>query len=104
MRGALTRAAEVYNYVEVGIWWATGAVVAAMALRRRGTSRRRGLIAAITLFAFGLSDWAEIQTGGEWWRPWWLLAWKAVCVLVLRANLLSARKERIRGVGEHPPL
>jgi hypothetical protein len=37
------------------------------------------------LFAFfGLSDLVEVTTGA-WWRPWWLLAWKAACLLGLIA-------------------
>lgn len=92
MRGPLSEAAEVYNYTEIGIWCAIGVVVAIMATRRTGTARRDGLIASATLLAFGLSDYAEIRTGGEWWTPWWLLAWKATCVIVLLALLLRARR------------
>ena len=66
-------------------------VVAVVALRRTGVSRRDGIVASIMLFAFGLSDYAEVKTGGEWWTPWWLLAWKGVCVLALLALLLRAR-------------
>jgi hypothetical protein len=83
VQGPLSRWGEIYNYVEIGLWAGIGAVVGALAVRGTGASRRHGLLAAFTLVAFGLSDWAEIKTGGEWWRPWWLLAWKAACVLVL---------------------
>ena len=85
MRGPLTRAGEIYNYVEVGLWPALGVVVAVLALRRGGAARTRGIIAAVTLVAFGASDWFENETGGEWWHPWWLLRWKGACVLVLLA-------------------
>lgn len=94
MRGPLSEAAELYNYTEIGIWCAIGVVVGVLALRRRGPARRDGLLASLTLFAFGLSDYAEIRTGGEWWTPWWLLAWKAGCVLVLLALVLRARDRR----------
>ena len=94
MRGPLSDAAEVYNYIEIGIWCAIAAVVAAAALRRTGQARRDALLASIVLVAFGLSDYAEIGTGGEWWRPWWLLVWKAACVLVLLVLLLRARRRR----------
>jgi hypothetical protein len=30
----------------------------------------------------GASDIVESRTGA-WWRPWWLFAWKAVCVIAL---------------------
>ena len=95
MRGPLTRAAEIFNYVEVGLWPALGAVVLVLALRRGGTARLPGLAAAMTLFAFGASDWFENKTGGEWWHPWWLLLWKAICVLVLLTlGLLTIRRSR----------
>ena len=50
MRGSLSRAAEIYNYIEVGLWPTLGAAVAVLAMRRRGAIRLYGLIAAV----FGL--------------------------------------------------
>jgi hypothetical protein len=94
MRGPLSGAAETYNYVEIGIWCAIALVVGALALRRTGAARRDGFVACITLVAFGASDYAEIRTGGEWWTPWWLLGWKAVCVVTLLVLLLRARQRR----------
>jgi len=95
MRGPLSRAGEIYNYVEVGLWPAMGVIVAAVALRRRGAARTRGLVAAVTLVAFGASDWIENETGAEWWHPWWLLVWKGGCVGVLLVlGLLAARLRR----------
>ena len=94
MRGPLSGAAETYNYVEVGIWCALGIIVGVIALRRAGATRSDGLIASATLVAFGLSDYAEIRTGGEWWAPRWLLAWKAACVLALLTLLLRARRRQ----------
>ncbi len=35
---------------------------------------------SLTFLVFGISDWVEIETGG-WWKPWWLLVWKGLCVL-----------------------
>ena len=92
MRGPLTRAAEYYNFAEIGIWCAIGVAVGALALRRSGAARRKMIVASITLMAFGVSDYAENRTGGEWWTPWWLLAWKASCVVVLLVLLLRARR------------
>jgi hypothetical protein len=97
MRGPLSEVAETYNYIEIGIWAVIAVVVAAASLRRRGGARAQGLLAAFTLAAFGASDYAEIRTGGEWWRPWWLLAWKTACVLVLLTLLVLARR-RARGL------
>src|SRR2546430_1928428 len=100
MRGPLSGAAEAYNYVEIGIWCAMGVAAGGLALRRRGDARRDLLLASVTLITFGLSDYAENRTGGEWWTPWWLLAWKAGCVLVLLALLLRA-KRRGRATAVH---
>jgi hypothetical protein len=92
MRGPLSVAADAYNYAEIGIWCAIGTVVAAVAFRRRGAVRRDCLIASAVLYVFGVSDYAEVRAGGEWWTPWWLLLWKASCVFVLLALLLRARR------------
>ena len=64
-----------FNAIE-GIFWLTlAAVFLLIAWRRRQNTGL--LIAAGLLFAaFGLSDFVEIHTGG-WYKPWWLLAWKA---------------------------
>ena len=42
MRGPWSRAAEVYNYAEIGIWCAIGATVLVLALRRKGAARTNG--------------------------------------------------------------
>jgi hypothetical protein len=98
MRGSLSEAAETYNVIEIGIWCAVGMVVAIVALRRTGKARRDGFIASVALFAFGASDYAEIRTGGEWWTPWWLLAWKVICVVTLLALLINARRRDVSRV------
>src|SRR3954465_8814568 len=95
MRGPLTQAAEFYNYAEIGIWCAIGVAVGALALRRSGAARPSLIVASFTLIAFGASDYAENRTGGEWWTPWWLLAWKAACVLILLALLLANRRRKL---------
>ena len=92
MRGPLSEAADAYNYTEIGIWCALGVTVGIRAFRSGGVARRDGLLACVTLISFGLSDYAEIRTGGEWWSPWWLLAWKATCVLILLVLLVRARR------------
>jgi hypothetical protein len=96
MRGPLSEAAETYNYFEIGIWCAAATIVAAAALRRTGAARRDCVLASLALVAFGTSDYAEIRTGGEWWTPWWLLLWKAACVLTLLAVLLRARRRKLQ--------
>ncbi len=83
------------NYIEAGFWSSFG-VVATLGLWRQ--ARRLtpfSLIAGSVLILFGLSDLVEARTGA-WWRPWWLLLWKAVCLTPTsktqnQANVLSAK-------------
>jgi len=37
------------------------------------------LAGAVVFVLFGISDLVETQTGA-WWKPWWLLVWKVLCV------------------------
>jgi hypothetical protein len=47
----------------------------------RGTDKSRLLLAS-ALLPFGISDLVETRTGA-WYSPWWLLVWKAICVLLI---------------------
>jgi hypothetical protein len=58
--------------------------------------RVRCLVAAVTLVLFGISDVVEVETGA-WYRPWWLLVWKGVCVMVLGYLLITYIREKRRG-------
>jgi hypothetical protein len=87
---------EVANYIEAGLWIVMGMGFAISA--RRGQARRRKLLAAVTLAAFGLSDIAEVHAGGgSWWQPLWLLTWKGACFFTLIGLLIDhARRARKR--------
>jgi len=74
---------ELYNYVEVGLWPTLGVLCAIQGFRQTGIIRRDFILAAGILIVFGASDWFEANTGNEWWHPWWLLLWKAACVVAL---------------------
>ncbi len=71
------------NYGEAALWNLIGVAFLVAALARRavgGAALRRTLLAAaIAFIAFGWSDVVETRTGA-WWRPWWLLLWKGLCV------------------------
>jgi hypothetical protein len=73
---------ETANHIEAGLWLLMGLGFAIAGLGRAGVTRRRCETAGAALVAFGASDIVEAQTGA-WWRPWWLLAWKGLCLLVL---------------------
>lgn len=76
------------NYAEAGLW----AAFAVVALIKR-TGRASWLLAA-ALLLFGLSDIVETRTGA-WYKPWWLFAWKALCVLcILIFGIAVLRKLR----------
>src|SRR5947207_15192605 len=96
MRGPLSRVSELYNYSDVIIWPALGLMLFVHGLRGHGVVRRRSFIAGVTLVVFGGSDWFEASTGNEWWHPWWLLLWKATCVVVVLVLSILALRDRAR--------
>ena len=84
---------QLANYLEAALWIliATGCAVAA--LRAGGITRRNCAIAAVAFCFFGISDIIEADTGA-WYRPWWLLVWKAACLAVLAWLLAQYIRER----------
>ena len=97
------------NNAEAVLWMAIGVAFAVNAIRRRGSARVKCLLAAGIFVVFGGSDLVEVQTGA-WWRPWWLLAWKAVCVIAMfllyvdyrrgrRAARAVANRDRVKEIG-----
>jgi len=80
------------NYLEASLWGviALSLLVASIFHPRH---RSRLLLAALTFLLFGLSDLVEISTGA-WWRPTWLLLWKAASLLSLLLLWLSHRRSR----------
>ncbi len=70
------------NWIEAGVWFLIAAILFVHALRGPAAFRKTLLGLAVTVLFFGGSDLVEAQTGA-WWKPWWLLVWKAVCVLLL---------------------
>jgi hypothetical protein len=99
---------ETLNYIEAALWGVIGVVLFAFAAGRAGARRRRAAVAAGTFVLFGVSDVIEVRTGA-WWRPWWLLAWKAACVFSLVVLLVGhyrtkgARPESRSDSGESEP-
>ena len=88
------------NYAECALWIAIGfgfLVRAGVRFKQRGSA----LIAGVTLLLFGLSDFIEAGTGA-WWRPWWLLLWKAACLLVFL--ILIVRYVRSRRISPGTPV
>ena len=72
---------EVFNFVEAVFWMGLGVWVAVYYVRRN-TGSKVVKVLATTLVLFGVSDIVEVYSGA-WWRPWWLLAWKVCCLLLI---------------------
>jgi len=76
---------SVGNAIEACVWFILAAVAYVAGLRQVDI-RRIAWTASVALTLFGLSDLVEIQTGA-WWRPWWLLVWKGLCLAAFAALL-----------------
>ena len=78
------------NYAEAALWCAIGIIflIGVIAVPR---NRGRCLLLCVIFIAFGASDVVEVQTGA-WWQPWWLLGWKAACVVVMIQQLVRYRR------------
>lgn len=86
-------AAEVFVAFNVceGLLWTAIAIGLLVVLSRNGQNPDLMLPLALLFAVFGVSDWVEIGTGG-WYKPWWMLAWKAANLLGLATILLLLRK------------
>ena len=85
---AITDAFRYSNYIE-GVFWIVVGGLSLLAARQRKRPRFGGVLLLIFI-VFGVSDWVE-STTGAWYFPWWLLAWKAACIVAV-AGLLIATK------------
>jgi hypothetical protein len=106
-----TKTVGLWNALEAVLWTTMGLLFAIKSSLHAGGARRRGLITACVLIVFGISDFVELHTGA-WWRPWWLLVWKILCVVGLGAILcvwLLGRQKKVEGrarmsvQGQAPP-
>ena len=89
---------EYGNLVE-GFFWLTIGVCFTVALlwpNRRVTK----LVAAINFVVFGCSDFVEYQTDA-WWRPWWLMLWKGMCVCIMALQLIAHVKGKHTSNDDH---
>jgi hypothetical protein len=72
---------QTFNSLEMFIWLIIGIAFLASSFRRSNRYKKLTLFTSLTFIAFGLSDGVEVSTG-TWWQPWWLLLWKALCVVI----------------------
>jgi len=83
------------NYIEGVFWTIVGIVLVIAGKRANRTYRVLSIVASSVLIVFGISDFVEAQTGA-WWRPLWLLVWKASCIVVLASCYWRYRRIRAR--------
>lgn len=81
---------DAFNAVEAALWIGMAFVVVFFGRQPRRIST---YLWSLTLFLFGISDIVELQTGA-FWRPWWLLAWKAGCLATFLS--LFAHHQRLK--------
>ena len=86
---------DAINAFEVVWWIVCGVVVFVKSRRAESPHRGRGLLSAVTLVLFGLSDVVELQTGA-WWKPWWLAVWKGLCIAILITCVAISFRNRAR--------
>ena len=72
---AIQHTFTLFNLAE-GLLWLGIAAGFAFTMYKGYPNTGLRIVAAILFLTFGISDFVEIQTGG-WYKPWWLLAWKA---------------------------
>jgi len=89
------------NRIEAGLWFVIALATAIAAFRRRHL-RRDFLIASAAFALFAVSDLVETHTGA-WWRPWWLLAWKAACLVAFLYLLKRHLTRRTPASGSPTP-
>lgn len=71
-----------FNTAEAVLWFALALIVTFGTRGRPDAIRRNAFLAAMVFALFGVSDLLEVLTGA-WWRPWWLFALKAGCIVSL---------------------
>jgi hypothetical protein len=92
---------ETANYIEACFWALIGLGFTFAAIRN-ANARRQLLVLAAAFLLFGLSDTVEAGTGA-WWRPWWLLVWKGLCLMLFGGFLFRYwRKRRAAGAPVAP--
>ncbi|ESP91451.1 hypothetical protein N483_18100 [Pseudoalteromonas luteoviolacea NCIMB 1944] len=82
-----------FNYIESMLWFAMALTLIINLLLKghKDAYFTVSIIASLAFIAFGISDIIEASTGA-WWRPFSLLALKAVCVVSFIGCFVKYRK------------
>ncbi len=79
----------IYNYIE-GVVWQIIAMATLLLFYRK--SIPDALLLMVSFIIFGISDFIEVQTGA-WWRPWWLLVMKGLCLVGIAFAIYRLKKQ-----------
>jgi hypothetical protein len=80
------------NLIECALWCVIGIGFLFRAIAKP-RQRATALLAGATFLLFGASDYVESHTGA-WWRPWWLLVWKGICLLIFLILIVQYIRNR----------
>ena len=80
-RSDVMKIALIYNVFEIFLWLGFSVVFWVPAFRRGERNRGFCVAGGLAFVWASLSEVVEAYTGA-WWRPWWLLVWKASFVFV----------------------
>ena len=86
------------NFIEAATWIGIAITLLVFSFKVASDARLLQVLSA-SFAAFGISDLIEIQTGA-WWRPAWLLALKAACVLSFSGCLWHHLRSRKRAISD----
>ncbi len=72
----------MFNNIEGFFWIVLACASAVRSFTCESKFRMTFFALFVLLIFFGSSDFVEARSGA-WWQPWWLLVWKAACILGL---------------------
>lgn len=77
----------LFNFFESIFWIILSLLCGFNSLNSTNAFKKLYFTAYLLLLLFGCSDIIEMKTGA-WWQPWWLLVWKAICIVGLIRTFL----------------
>ncbi len=85
--------ARIGNLIEAGLWGSVALMLAVLTVRTDRERRSVLLLLSVAFLVFGVSDLIEMRTGA-WWRPLWLLAIKAACIVTFAFGFLRLARSK----------
>ena len=73
---------SIFNFIEALFWLFVAALCLRAAFTHDPKFKTVFLTATIGFALFGCSDFVEVATEC-WWKPYWLIIWKALCIALL---------------------